>query len=248
MERPQADWDWLAFLSNWHEKEYERRYTLENVVVTPITLLTGVYGLSYLLATQYDFKHGSNFCACLFIMLLIVALCFAIYSSVYVYLSYAVVKKKIYKNIPDPELLRQHMDDLVAHYKQHEPAEDGVQRFKDYFVGLLAQQITVNVVNNDNRTENIQKSKKPVMGALLALLLAMPCFLTNQLNRPDSTYQVAILPQSSTIMSKTATPPPPPPPRERQILDLPPPIRPTPSQKEAHQKPASLLQPSQQKN
>lgn len=202
MERKQEDWDWLAFLSNWHEKEYERRYTLENLVVTPITLLTGAYGLSYLLVTQYDFKSSGLLCSSLFILPLVIALCFACYSSYFVYKSYAVVKNKTYWNIPNPTLLREHMDELVAHYKQQNPREDGTQKFKDYFVELLAKQITVNIINNDDRTENIQDSKKPVMGALLALLLTMPCFLINQLTKPDLTYQVSILPHAAKAINK----------------------------------------------
>jgi hypothetical protein len=225
MERPQSDWDWLAFLSNWHEKEYERRYTLENLVVTPITLLTGAYGLSYLLVTQYDFKHGGWLCASLFVLAIVVAVGFACYSSFYVYKSYAVVKGKVYKNLPNPTLLRTHMADLVDHYNQHDPEEDGARKFQEYFVELLATQITANVINNDDRTENIQDSKKPVMGALLALLLAMPCFLTNQLTKPDSTYQVSVLPHTAEAMSKPTSPLPP---KEPQTPSPPPTTKPQP--------------------
>ncbi|MBF9221763.1 hypothetical protein [Hymenobacter ruricola] len=228
MEDPKEDWDWLAFLSKWHETEYDRRYTLENVVTTPITLLTGVFGLSYLLITQFDYKHSSLYYLLFFLIPLAVALGYAFRSAVFVYRSYAVVKKGVYKNIPDAALLRRHMDNLVAHYKEHDPASDGVQKFKEYFVELLADQITVNVVNNDDRTINIQKSKGPIMGALLGLLLTMPGFLTNQLRKPDPTYQVTILPNSANAMSETTSPLPPPPPMERQILDLPRPTQPLP--------------------
>jgi hypothetical protein len=217
MESPKAEFDWLTFLSNWHEKEYERRYTLENVVITPITLLTGAYGLAYLLFTQYDFKHSELFCSCLFVGSLVTALAFAVWSSFFVYKSYAVVKNKTYTNMPVAPLLRKHMDELVAYYKEHEPSADGVQKFKEYFVEMLANQISVNVENNDDRTVNIQQSKKPVMRAFLALFVALICFLFNQMQKPDPTYNVSLLP--TTAMSKTATTPPPvlptpPPPRE----------------------------------
>ena len=214
-DRPKADFDWLTFLSNWHEKEYERRYTLENVLVTPITLLTGAYGLTYLLASQYDYKHTNYWALTLFGVALLAGFVLTCQSTFFAYKSYAILKNGVYKGIPDATSLRKHMDDLVLYYRQNEPTADGVQEFKDYFVDLLAQQITVNVVNNDDRTVNLQKSKKPIARAFIALAFALVCFFVNQLAKPDTVYQVSVIPQSSTSMSKTNAPTPQPgPPRE----------------------------------
>ncbi|GAB3721202.1 hypothetical protein GCM10027594_01520 [Hymenobacter agri] len=233
-ERPKAEFDWLTFLSNWHEKEYERRYTLENVLVTPITLLTGAYGLTYLLASQYDYKHTNNWALVLFGLALLAGFVLTCQSTFFAYKSYAVLKNGVYKGIPDATALRKHMDDLVLYYRQNEPTADGVQEFKDYFVDLLAQQITVNVVNNDNRTVNLQKSKKPIARAFIALAVGLLCFFVNQWSKPDTVYQVAIIPQPSTSVSKTTTSPPqtvplrrPTPPPHREKLDIPPPNQPT---------------------
>jgi hypothetical protein len=244
---PQNEWDWLTFLSTWHSTEYERRYTLENVVTTPITLLTGAFGLQYLLTTQFDFESSGSLLTWFFVLPVATSFALCIYSSFYVYKSYAVLKNGVYKGIPDPKGLIFHMGGLVKHYRKHEPSSDGIQKFKEYFVKLLADQITVNVINNDDRTENIQKSKKPVMYALLALLFSLPCSLISQRNKPDQTYKVTLvrakLAMTDSTISQLPTmenqqgaklplaadssetskpgskPPPPPPPRERSIKE-----------------------------
>ena len=226
---PQAEWDWLTFLSNWHEREYERRYTLENVVATPISLLTGVCAIFFLLVTQYDYKDSGRVCLSFFALALVAALLFAGRSIFWVFKSYAIVKNGVYKGVPEATALRKHMNELVAYYKEHDPTMDGVQKFKDYFIEVLADQITVNVANNDDRTKNIQLSKKPLMYAFAALFLSLPSFLFNQFTKPDPVHKVSIVSQPSATTSKPLAPPPPPVrPAERQILDLPPPTQPKP--------------------
>jgi hypothetical protein len=228
MENKPAEWDWLTFLSNWHEKEYERRYTLENVVATPIGLLTGAYAIIYLLLTQYDFKHNSLLAICCFALPLVLSLGFSFAAAYYVYKSYAVVKSKVYRGLPEANALRQHMNDLVTHYKEFEPHTDATQKFKEYFIELLADQITTNVVNNDERTRNIQQAKQPLMICFLALFLVLPSFLYNQLTKPDPVYQVTLTPVNTSTMAqepKLIPSSPPPPPKERQIQQIPKPKR-----------------------
>jgi hypothetical protein len=232
MENKPEDWDWLGFLLSWHEKEYERRYTLEGLVSTPIGLLTGAFALMYLFSTQYDYKHSSNFSTGCFLLPLVSSLAYALCSASHIYRSYAVVKNKVYRGVPDARALRQHMTDLVGYYKENEPQEDATRKFKEYFVELLSDQLTTNVLNNDERTRDIQNAKPPLRNSLLALLLILPAFFYNQINKPDTVYQVALAPTTTLPMSKQpatqptappqkVTPVAPVPPQERQIKEEP---------------------------
>jgi len=174
MEKKPEEWDWLAFLLSWHEKEYERRYTLEGLVATPVGLLTGIYALIYLFSTQYDYKHSSALAtACLAIPLATSCL-LAFISATHVYYSYAVVKNKIYRGVPDANALRKHMGDLVVYYQEHSPQENATEKFKAYFIEILSDQITTNVLNNDERTRDIRKSKPWLRNSLLNMRFA--CF------------------------------------------------------------------------
>jgi hypothetical protein len=227
MENKPEDWDWLGFLLNWHEKEYERRYTLEGMVATPIGLLTGAFALMYLFSTQYDYKHSSNFVTICFLLPLIGSLAFALYSALHIYRSYAVVKNKVYRGVPDAKALRQHMTNLVSYYKENEPQEDATRKFKEYFVELLSDQLTTNVLNNDERTRDIQNAKPPLRNCLLTLLFVLPAFFHNQINKPDTVYQVTLTPSTPPMAQQPAAPPQkvppvaPSPPRERQIKEVP---------------------------
>lgn len=238
MENKPEDWDWLGFLLNWHEKEYERRYTLEGLVATPIGLLTGAFALMYLFSTQYDYKHSSGFITGCFLIPLLASLLHALYSAFHIYRSYAVVKNQVYRGVPDAKALRQHMTNLVNYYKENEPQEDATRKFKEYFIELLSDQLTTNVLNNDERTRDIQNAKPPLRNSLLALILVLPAFFYNQVNKPDTVYQVTLAPQNVLPMPKEPSPSPqkvgpvaPTPPRERQIKGLPKP-KPNPKTKQ----------------
>jgi len=116
------------------------------------------------------------------------------------------------------------MSNLVSYYKENDPKEDATRKFKEYFIELLSDQLTTNVLNNDERTRDIQNAKPPLRNSLLALLLVLPAFFYNQVNKPDTVYLVTLTSPNSSPMPKETpsspqkvTPVAPAPPRERQI-------------------------------
>ncbi|GAB2850485.1 hypothetical protein [Hymenobacter ruber] len=191
-----TEWDWLPFLSNWHEKEYERRFTLDSAVSIPISLLTGIFAILYILSTQYDYTVFPFIVNCIYIASIGVTLYFACVGSYFIYKSYAIVKNKSYKNLSPALELTSYLSALKNHYgKNNEHLANA--EFKTWFVGELADQLNVNIENNDVRTENLQDAKPKVMYSLLCI--AIPCIflIFNNLYKKEPVHQVKFVSTSS---------------------------------------------------
>jgi hypothetical protein len=230
----------FEFYSKWFDKEDERKINLEASLNIPIGILSVLLTVIFYFVKEFDYKNCYEVEKIFFLIFIGLSSLAALITGYFLFKSYHnTFKGFTYRGLPFPEDVHRYSKDLNQYYNENKEYFDSVgitseTLFENYLLEKYTVLTTSNIFINDNKSQNLHKSKSSLFFSIVFLIFSFIPFIYNNFCKKTEPTKVEIvkmrdsdvnvnrlniIPMSENEKAPKMPPPPPPPPVDRVIKE-----------------------------
>ncbi len=179
----------FEFYKSLHERELDRRDSLNNSISTPIGLISAIIGVIFFFCTNYYSNCNIIVKFMFFILVLssVIFVCTSIYKLIKFY-NNGLSSGYEYEGLPYAKELKEYYDYLVGINKHNKKINSNIPdtevEFRNYLIETFINTSGHNAFVNDKKAEYFYEVKKYIIFSIIPLLLSTILFAYNyQLNK-----------------------------------------------------------------